>query len=251
MGQTRTDISAANQHDALVGFLQALQLAHHGTNMLRCGNKEYFIAGFNNGRTLGANRAIVAENSRHTGVDMRHVFTHCRERVAYQRTTVVGFNNRQTYFPFGKVYDLQRAWILNQAVNIVDNKLFRRDQMVNRHGFRVEKLIGVTHVVRRTNAGNTIRRIKQGIGDLAGHHIGFIRTGDGNQHVGIIRSGFAQYARMRAMPLNNTQVKLILQTAQAVTVGINQGNIVVLSDEVFRESSANLSGAQNNNLHQQ
>jgi hypothetical protein len=53
------------------------------------------------------------------------------------------------------------------------------------------------------------------------------------------------------MPLNNTQVKLILQTAQAVTVGINQGNIVVLSDEVFRESSANLSGAQNNNLHQQ
>ena len=53
------------------------------------------------------------------------------------------------------------------------------------------------------------------------------------------------------MPLNNAKVEFILQAAQAVTIGVDQGDIVVLSHEVFRESSAYLTGAQNDNLHQQ
>jgi hypothetical protein len=51
--------------------------------------------------------------------------------------------------------------------------------------------------------------------------------------------------------LNNAQVEFILQAAQAVAIGIDQRNIVVLADEVFRQSSADLTGAQNNNLHLQ
>ena len=34
------------------------------------------------------------------------------------------------------------------------------------------------------------------------------------------------------MPLDDTQVELILQTAQTVAIGINQRNIVVLADGV-------------------
>lgn len=34
------------------------------------------------------------------------------------------------------------------------------------------------------------------------------------------------------MPLDDTQIELILQAAQTVAIGINQRNIIVLADEV-------------------
>jgi hypothetical protein len=57
MGQTRADIAAADQHNALIRLFQTLQFAHDRANMLRGGNKEDFIAGFDNRRTLRANGA--------------------------------------------------------------------------------------------------------------------------------------------------------------------------------------------------
>ena len=45
------------------------------------------------------------------------------------------------------------------------------------------------------------------------------------------------------MPLDDTQVELILQAAQTVAIGINQRNIIVLADEVFRQRAADLAGA--------
>ena len=76
--------------------------------MLRCGNEEYFIAGFHNRRTLWANRTIVAENSGHTRIDMRHMLPHGGQRIPYQRTTVIGFYYGEADFPFGEVHDLQQ-----------------------------------------------------------------------------------------------------------------------------------------------
>ena len=113
----------------------------------------------------------------------------------------------------------------------------------------MEKLIGITNVIRRTNTGDTIRCIKQRIGDLAGYHVGLIRTGYGDQHIGIIGASFAQHSRMRTVALNDAEIELILQAAQTVAVGIDQGNIVVFANEIFRQRAAYLSGAKNNNLH--
>ena len=127
MGQTRANIAPADQHNTLIRLFQSLQFAHDRANMLRGGNKEYFIAGFHNRRTLRANRTIVAENSGHTRIDMRHMLPHGGQRIPYQRTTVIGFYYGEADFPFGEVHDLKRARIFDQAVNIVDDQLFRGD----------------------------------------------------------------------------------------------------------------------------
>ena len=95
--------------------------------MLRGGNKEDFIAGLDNRRTLWANGAIVAENSGHARIDMRHMLTHGGQCITHQRTTVIGFHHGEADFPFREVHDLQRAGIFYQAVNIVDDQLFRSD----------------------------------------------------------------------------------------------------------------------------
>ncbi len=41
------------------------------------------------------------------------------------------------------------------------------------------------------------------------------------------------------MPLHDSQVKFILQGPQTLTVGIDNSNIVVLANRVFRQCAAN------------
>lgn len=42
------------------------------------------------------------------------------------------------------------------------------------------------------------------------------------------------------MPLHDSQVKFILQGPQTLTVGIDNSDIVVLANQVFRQCAANL-----------
>ena len=52
------------------------------------------------------------------------------------------------------------------------------------------------------------------------------------------------------MSLHDAEIKLVLQAAQALTIGIDYRDIVVLSDQVFSQRTANLPCAKNDNFHQ-
>ncbi|MNP21010.1 hypothetical protein D3C76_1136140 [compost metagenome] len=51
------------------------------------------------------------------------------------------------------------------------------------------------------------------------------------------------------MPLNHAQIEFILQAAQTIAIGINDSDVVILTDQVFCQRSAHLSRAQNDYLH--
>ena len=51
------------------------------------------------------------------------------------------------------------------------------------------------------------------------------------------------------MALNNAQIELILQMTQARRVSIDHRNVVVFTHQIFCQSSANLSCAQNDYFH--
>ncbi|SAG50226.1 Uncharacterised protein [Enterobacter kobei] len=103
--------------------------------MLRGSNKEDLIASFDNGRALRADRSVVTENGGDARINMGHMFAHGGQRVANQWPTVISLNYSQTDFPFGKVHHLQCPWIFDQAIDIVDNQLFRRDEMIDWNRF--------------------------------------------------------------------------------------------------------------------
>ncbi|MNT30347.1 hypothetical protein D3C72_1661370 [compost metagenome] len=54
---------------------------------------------------------------------------------------------------------------------------------------------------------------------------------------------------MGAMSLNNAQIEFILQLAKAISIDVNDGDIVILTHEVFGQRSADLPSTQNDNLH--
>ena len=247
--QTCANITAANQHNTFIRFFETLKFTHHRTDMLRSRNKEDFIPGFDNGGPLRTNRSVVTENRRNTRIDMWHMLAHCRQGITNQRAAVISLHNRQAYFSFRKVHNLQRARVLNQTINTVDNQLFRGNKMVDRYCFGIKQLFRIPDIVRGANAGDAVRCVEKRVGHLTCNHVGFIRTGYCNQHVGIVRARLPKHTWVRAVPLYNTKIKLVLQNAQAIAIGIHNGDIVVFAHEIFRQRSANLPCAQNDNFH--
>ena len=74
LGQTETNIAAAGNHQAMIGFLKSTQLAHHFANILFRRDKENLIAIFNNGFSGGKDRAIFTKHRGHSGIGIGHMF---------------------------------------------------------------------------------------------------------------------------------------------------------------------------------
>ena len=129
--------------------------------------------------------------------------------------------------------------------------MLRRDQVIHRHRFRQEQAIPLGQIGWRADPCHLVRGVEQGVGHLTGDHVGLVTVGDGDQHVGILSTRFAQHLGVGAVTVDHPQVKLVLQFAQAFAVGVDDGDVVVLPGQVLGQSAADLAGSQNDDLHRE
>ena len=109
--------------------------------------------------------------------------------------------------------------------------------------------LGAGQVRRFANPGDLGRRVEQGVGDLAGHHVGFVAVGHGHQHVGVVGAGLAQHGRERAAALHGADVQPVTEVAQAFAVGVDHGDVVGLAGQVFCQRTADLPCAEDDDFH--
>lgn len=121
--------------------------------------------------------------------------------------------------------------------------------MIDRHRFRRKQPLRLVDIIVGADADDTVRSFEQRIGYLTGNHIGFIGVGDRHQHISILRPSITQNPRMGSVPLDRAQIKLVLQLAQLVRIGIDDGDVIILTDQVFRQRSADLPRTKDDNFH--
>jgi hypothetical protein len=85
--------------------------------------------------------------------------------------------------------------------------------------------------------------------DLARHHVNFIAIRYGDKHISIFSTGIVKRIGVRCAADHCTDVQAIRQSAQLITVGIYDGDIVLFVGQVFSEGAANLPCPENDNLH--
>jgi hypothetical protein len=78
-------------------------------------------------------------------------------------------------------------------LDVVGDQLFRADQHVDRQGVVLEQPIAVGDVAAGPDPGDLGRGVEQGVGDLAGDHVGLVAVGQRDQHVGVGDPGLLQY----------------------------------------------------------
>ena len=239
---------ATGDDHTLVGFVDTAQLTHHRADVLLRGDEEHFVVCFDHRVAPRGDRAVAAEDGRHAGVDVGHVRADLAQLLAYQRATVVRLHCHQLGLAFCEVDHLQRAWVLDQALDVVGHHLLGADQYVDRDMVVVEQLFA-GQVGRLAHPGNFGRGVEKRIGHLAGDHVGFVAVGYRHQHVGVVGTGLAQHRRQRAAALNGADIQTVAQVAQAVAVGVDHGDVVGFAGQVLRQRTAYLSCAEDDDLH--
>ena len=159
------------------------------------GNEKDFIVCFNDSISLGYDGTILTKNGSHAGIDQRHVLAQIAKFLVYQWAAVVSLDANQLDLPVGKVHDLKCTGVIDKPTDIVGHDRLWINDDVNWH-IVIAKDPAVPDIGGGSNPSNLGRRVEDGIGDLAGHHVDFVAVGDSNQHVSIFGTGLPEDIRM-------------------------------------------------------
>ena len=117
------------------------------------------------------------------------------ELLAHQAPALVRARGHELGSSVGKIKNLQRARILDEAGDVLSNQLFGADQHVDRRVFTGEQNL-VVGVFRRPHPGDAGGRVVDGVRNLACDHVHFIAVGHGNEQFRLLNAGSLQHFRM-------------------------------------------------------
>ena len=103
-------------------------------------------------------------------------------------------------------------------------------------------------IVGRADARDFFRRVEEGGGELARHHIGFVALRHREQQIRVAQARLFQYRGVRGIAANRAHIELVLQRREAFRVGIDDGDVVGLRREIFRDGGTDLPRAQYDNF---
>ncbi len=147
-----------------------------------------------------------------------------------------------------KVEDLQATRLLDQMKNENGHQLFGANDIVDRDGlgreeFGVGEIVGVSYP-RQPRGG-----AKQGIGEMAGDHVGLVTVGDGQDEIGVLDTRLDQYLRVSGITRDRAQVETFLEELQQLGVAIDDRDVVILAGEAMGDRAANLAGTEDDDFH--
>ena len=189
-----------------------------------------------------------AVNTHHAHGAVGQVLPHIGHAQAHDWSTTARAHRSQCRMPLGKLAHLQSLGVTHQFADVAHQGFFRAESMGDGKTAVFEQ--GLLAFERhRTHAHDAGRNIEQHLRHLAGHQIGFVLRGAGDQHVGVGRAGLGQHLGADAVADHATQVKARFQITQAHAVGIDHGDIVFFADQAFSDAFADATSAQNQDFH--
>ena len=248
LGQPRTDVAAAGDDEPLVGRIEPSQLAHHGADVRRRSDEEHLVVDLDAGVALGLDGVILTIDGGHARLDVRHVLLERAQLLTDQRPAMEGAHRHHPDAPAGEVEHLERARILDQTQDVIRDQRLGTDGDIDRQGFGAEEF-GLIEKALGAHPRDLGRRMEQRVGHLTGDHVGLVAVGDGDDHVGVLGAGAREHIGVCAMTLHRAQIEAILQVAQQIGVLIDHGDVVGLADQIGRDRGADLTGAQDDDLH--
>jgi hypothetical protein len=104
-------------------------------------------------------------------------------------------------------------------------------------------------VLGRADARDLGRRAIQRVGHFTGHHVDLIAARKSNDDVRLRGARRFQHGRIGAVARDGAYVEAVLQIAQDVLIGIDDGDLVrLLAGEMIGRGAAHLACAQNHDL---
>ena len=95
-------------------------------------------------------------------------------------------------------------------------------------------------VLRRTHTRDLGRRLEQGVGNLAGHHVGFVGARDGQDQIASLAPACERTPGVRRIADYRAHIQVVLEHAETLRVAIDDGDVVGFARESLRDGAADL-----------
>ncbi len=81
-------------------------------------------------------------------------------------------------------------------------------------------------IIGRAYAGDLVRDVEHGRGELASDHVGLVALGDRKDEIGVPRARLLKYRRMRGVAADGAKVEPVLESLQPLEVDIDNGDVI-------------------------
>src|SRR6185437_15309464 len=240
--------AARNDHTAYPCVLLA-QLADHPADVIARREEEHLIAFLDDRRAFRRYAAAAAVDGNHARFHAGQMLRQLPEAMTHQEPAADGTDPHQADLAGGEIQDLQRSGVADQPLDVFGDELLRADEDIDRNGLLAEELRPLG-VLRRADSLDLGGRAEQGKGHLARHHVDFVAVGQCDDDLRLGRACRLEDRRVSRIADDGMDIEAVLQIAQHILVDIDDGDFVCfLSREVPGDGAANLSGAENEDLH--
>jgi hypothetical protein len=232
------------QHRALLPGDHAQRLAHGRA----VDHDEHLVAGTHRGAGLGGQLGVAAVDGDDAHLHLRVAAGKAGDGGAGQVAGVGHAHRHQVGAALREAQHLQRLGVFDQLVDVARDRGLGADHAVDREAFLVQQRPALAELGRadaRDGGGDAEHRVRH----LAGHQVGFVHGGAGDEHVGVLGAGLAHHRRLDAVADDTAQLQPVLQRVDAVGVGVDHGDVVLLQRQAFGHAFAHAAGAKDDDAH--
>ena len=168
----------------------------------------------------------------------------CGDALTDQQAVTIGPDANQSHATVREIEHLRCAGVENKLFDKRTNELLRADAHIDRNRILGKQLVGI-HILSRANACDFCGRTKLGVGDLAGHHVGFVRVGQRDDDVGIAGTGSFEDFRIGGVSYDRAYVEPVLKLTKNLGPLVDNGDLVGLfSRQVIGRGRTHLTCAE-------
>jgi hypothetical protein len=99
------------------------------------------------------------------------------------------------------------------------------------------------------HTGDLGRHVEERVTDLAGHHVHFVRIGDGDHHVGAWRAGALQHVGVRGKADQTLDIQGIDDLVDQLRRLVDHGDVGVLARKIAGDARSDLACTADDDLH--
>ncbi len=247
-GQSCPDVSTPGDQDALGGAVEPAQLAQDLADVAGGRQAKDLVAGLHQGLAVRDYGLVFAVDGGDAGVQVRDMAAQVGDGVSHQGPALEGAHRHQAHQAVGELQDLQGLGEFDELDNIIGDDLLRADAEVHREVLGPQQF-RVLGIVRRAQPGDLGGDVEKGLGGAAGAEVGLIALGDGDEQVRVLGPGLLEHRGQGGVAHHHPQVQAVRQPRQARDIGIDDGDLVGLGDQALGHRGADLTGAQDDDLH--
>jgi Zn-dependent alcohol dehydrogenase len=205
--QPQAHLAAAGDHHAAHRLVDVAQRRQHAADVRGGGKHEDLVAGLDAGVAVQlGQRLVLAVDGHDAHRDAGQQQRDLGQIVLHQRPAGHGPHRDQTDQPMGELQHLQGFGVFDQLAHVGGDALLGAQHLIHRQPFLAQQLaagleLGAAH------AGDGGGHAEHILGHLAGHQVGFVLRRAGDQHVGILDTGFHQHAGLDGVADHTAQVQ--------------------------------------------